>query len=134
VVSNPRVLKTVIFGQLHPVSALIRRHIRDKLYAKFYCSHFFTNINSVVYVTLEYVKKQVREIILEFFFLNINISVAKTRCFSQKNRDFEFASRRSLQPLHGGSGHTGYFQSKRRRTIDMLVAQRMKAETTGTHP
>jgi membrane-bound acyltransferase YfiQ involved in biofilm formation len=132
VVSNPRVLKTVIFGQLHPVSALIRRHIRDKLNAKFYCSHFFTYINSVVYVTLEYVKKQVREIIFKFFFLNINISVLKTRCFSQKNRDFEFASKRSRNTFTEGQAILVIFRANDEERYDKLVAQRIKAETTVT--
>jgi len=44
VVSNPSVLKAVVFCQLHPIRALIRRHIRHKFYTKIYFpSHFFTN-------------------------------------------------------------------------------------------
>jgi len=42
----------------------------------------------LVYVTLEYVKKEVREVIFKFFFLDINISVFKKKGVFVKKYEF----------------------------------------------
>ncbi|MGZ8936672.1 MAG: hypothetical protein ACXW02_04220, partial [Halobacteriota archaeon] len=82
----------------------------------------------MVYVTLEYVKKEVQEVIFKFFFLNINISVFKNTVFFAIKIGILSSQARGRQNSFKGDWATLIvFSVNNEERYDKLVVQRMKA-------